>query len=128
MDRRDAVLVAVCLLGLALVATAPSEPTYSMSLSQSPDAPSAEMTAFADLDSDAQREFLALLDDEEWRSSEPPALENGIVRYKGSLYRVHVSVSESSVYSLLQPVLGGGLTLLGALGLVSRRVVRRYRH
>jgi hypothetical protein len=98
-----------------------------MSLDAAPDAAPTEVTEFADLDTDAQREFLALLDDEGWRSSQPPALENGFVRYEDTRYRVYVSVSESSIYSLLQPVLGGGVALLGALGLVGPRVVRRYR-
>ncbi len=127
MDRWDAALVAVCVLGLALVVTAPSEPTYSLSVSESPDATPDEVAEFVQLETDAQREFLALLDGEEWESSDPPALENGYVRYKDSQYRVYLSVSESSVASLLQPVLGGGVTLLGALGLVSRRVLWRYR-
>jgi hypothetical protein len=127
MDRWDVVFLAGCLLGLALVATAPSEPIYSMSISQSVGDSPAETTDFVDLQTDAQQEFLALLADEAWRSSDPPALENGVVRYKGGLYRVHVSVSESSVFSLLQPVLGGALALLGALGFVARRTIRRYR-
>ena len=127
MDRWDAAFVVLCLLGLALFASAPTEPMYSVSLSESPDATPGEVTAFVDMGADAQREFLTLLDGEEWRSPEPPAIEHGFVRYKGSLYRVSLSVSESSIYSLLGPVLGGGVAVLGALGLVSRRLVWRNR-
>lgn len=127
MDRRDAALLVVAFLGLALFLAAPAEPTYSMSVDASPDADPTESTDFVDLDADAQLEFLSLLDDDRWRSTNPPALENTFVRYKDSLYRVSVSVSESSVFSLLQPVVGGGILLVGALGLVVRRVIRRYR-
>lgn len=59
MDRWDLALLAVCFLGLSLFVSAPSEPIYSMSLSESPDATPDEVREFVDLDTDAQREFLA---------------------------------------------------------------------
>jgi hypothetical protein len=127
MHRRDVALVAVALFGLGLVLTAPPEPMYSMSVDATPNADPTDVIEFVDLDTDAQQEFLSLLEGERWRSSHPPALENAFVRYKDSRYRVSVSVSESSVFSLLQPVVGGGVLLVGAVGLVIRRVSPRYR-
>lgn len=127
MDRWDGALVALCLLGLALFLSGPAEPTSSLSVSESPDATPTEVVDFVDLETDAQREFLAVLDGEKWHSPDPPALHNGFVHYKRSLYRVFVSASESSVASLLQPVLGGGTALLGLLGIGLRRLRRRYR-
>lgn len=127
MDRWDGAAVALCLLGLALFLSAPAEPMYSMSLSESPGATPDQVVEFVQLETDAQREFLAVLDGEAWRSPDPPALENGFVQYKGSLYRVFVSVSESSIYSILQPVLGAGLAVIGALCVVIRRLLSGYR-
>jgi hypothetical protein len=125
MDRVVVALVALCLLGIALLATAPAEPSYSMSLREAPDATPAEVTAFAALDTESQLAFLTLLQDGNWRDSEPPPLENSFVRYKSDLYRVYVSVSESSVFSLLQPVVGGGMAVLAAGAVVLRRLWRR---
>lgn len=125
MDRTDVGLVVFALLGIGLVVTAPPEPIYSLSISAAPGATPDEVEQFGDLNTDAQVEFLEVLQGERWSGSEAPALSNSYVRYKGDLYRVDVSVSESSIASLLQPVVGGGIATLSGLGLVGRRVWRR---
>ncbi len=125
MDRTDVGLVVLALLGIGLVVTAPPEPIYSLSISAASDAPPDEVRQFGDLNTDAQLEFLEVLQGERWSGSEAPALSNTYVRYKGDLYRVDVSVSESSIASLLQPVVGSGIAMLGGLGLIGRRVWRR---
>jgi hypothetical protein len=125
MARVDIGFAVIVVLGLALVWTTPPEPTYSVSVDEASEATPGEVRQFVDLETDAQREFLALFESDSSGGHEPPALTNGYVRYKGALYRVSVSVSESSVFSLLQPVVGGGLAALGGVGLVGRRVWRR---
>jgi hypothetical protein len=125
MDRTDLGFVVIVVLGVALFWTAPSEPTYSVSAEQAPDAMPDEVTRFVDLETDAQRDFLDVLEGDRLRGDEPPALTNGYVRYDGTLYRVSISVSESSVYSLLQPVAGGGLAVLGVVGFAGRRLWQR---
>ncbi|PSP32314.1 hypothetical protein BRC64_06915 [Halobacteriales archaeon QH_10_67_22] len=125
MDTADAGLVVLVALGLALVWTAPPEPTYSVSVIETPDATPDEVTPFVDLGTDAQQEFLTLLDGDRLTTHESPALTNGYVRYKGTLYLVRISVGESSVRSLVQPVVGGGLAVVGVLGLGGRRLWSR---
>lgn len=126
MDRSDLGFVVLAILGIALVWTAPAEPIYSLGISEAPDAAPEEETRFVNLDTDAQLEFLDTLQNDRWSGSESPALSNGYVRYKGELYRVDVSVSESSIGSLLQPVVGGGIAIIGIFGLIGRRLWRRF--
>lgn len=125
MDKMEFGLVLLVAVGVVLVLTAPPAPIYDVGVAETTDAAPEEVTPFVELDTAAQREFLDALVDGDWSDSEEPALKSEYVGYKGDHYRVYLSVSESSVASLLQPVAGGGLVLLGVLAFGGRRIWQR---
>jgi len=125
MNWVDLALLFLAVTGITLIWTAPTEPSYSLSIDESTEATPNEVTQFVNLSTDAQREFLDVLQTGERTGTESPALSNGFIRYKGELFRVYRSVGESSIFSLLQPIGGGGIVVVSGLGLIGRRVWQR---
>lgn len=125
MDRLDAGLLVLALLGVVLVLAAPPEPQYSVDVETAGDDVPDEVRDYEALDGDARKRFRAELDGDTGTFAETPALENGYVRYQGTLYRVTVAAHESSLASVLVPLVGQALAVVGVAGLVGRRLWRR---
>jgi len=123
MDRGTLVGVALVLLGIALVATAPPDPQFSMSV-YTEEAPDDEpVVAYENLSTEEQQLFSEALSDGH-RSANPPEFEAEYVAYEGETYRVATYAHEGPVLSLLMPPLGGVVALVGILAVAYVRLYR----
>lgn|GEM_PF-2010713 len=127
MDRTDAALVLVALLGVAVILAAPPDPQYSIAVAESAAPPDADVTAFDSLDEEAQTRFRQELAGDTGSFGAAPALANGYVDYEGTTYRVDVSAHEGPVLAVLLPLVGMGLLAVAGVGLAGRRGWRAIR-
>lgn len=124
MDRATVVGGVLVLAGVWLVATAPPDPQYSVSVYGPTEALDDEpVVAYENLSENDQELFRQALSDG-YRSPEPPDIEAEYVRYESEVYEVLTAAHEGSVFSLLLPPLGGLLALVGTLVLAYSRLYR----
>ena len=115
MDRGVASWVALLLVGILLIVTAPPDPQYSVSVYGPTDPPGGEqVVAFENLSQEDRDLFLETFDDAK-RFADPPNVQDVYVGYEGETYQMAAAVHEGPVLSLLMPAFGAVLILAGGL-------------
>ncbi len=127
MDRWDAALLLVALVGVGLILGAPPDPQYSLSVTPAENATGDAVRGFESLDEGQRELFISAMEGKPAESADPSGIDAEYVRFDGDLYRVRTNVAEGPVLSVLMPLVGQWTVFLGMAAVVGRRVWRAVR-